>query len=223
MVLTCCLLRPSVFSMDRWARLSKLFILVAVIVGVIVLTDLDVLESIRQVNCKRLPTHSLRLSTMLSRTGRLSATLSTAVFAPPYHFILFFTCSRFPLVRSPPPSLRLSPRQFIFYILSFVILIYYVSQIVVLFMENALRDVALVNLAFKSVHLITGIVIIAPVLLLSFFPLFVDLQTRMLFNEDFSQRYACVFGHTSRLPTGLGISEKRVVQNVLRSHVSDVV
>ncbi|CBJ30457.1 1,3-beta-glucan synthase, family GT48 [Ectocarpus siliculosus] len=111
----------------RWARLSKLFILVGVIVGVIVLTDLDILESIR---------------------------------------------------------------QFIFYILSFVILIYYVSQIVVLFMEDALRNVALVNLAFKSVHLITGIVIIAPVLLLSFFPLFVDLQTRMLFNEDFSQRFS---------------------------------
>lgn len=70
-----------------------------------------------------------------------------------------------------------------------MILVYYVSQIVVLFVENALRDVALVNIAFKSVHLITGIVIMVPVLLLSFVPLFVDLQTRMLFNEDFSQRY----------------------------------
>lgn len=79
--------------------------------------------------------------------------------------------------------------QFIFYILCFVILVYYTAQIVVLFTENALRDVALVNLAFKSVHLITGMVIMLPVLLLSFFPLFVDLQTRMLFNEDFSQRY----------------------------------
>lgn len=79
--------------------------------------------------------------------------------------------------------------QFIYYILCFMILVYYTAQIVVLFTENALRDVALVNLAFKSVHLITGMVIMLPVLLLSFIPLFVDLQTRMLFNEDFSQRY----------------------------------
>lgn len=105
-----------------------------------------------------------------------------------------------------------------------MILIYYVSQIVVLFMEDALRNVALVNLAFKSVHLITGIVIIAPVLLLSFFPLFVDLQTRMLFNEDFSQRYACVLRHVGRLATGFGISEKQVARIfVLCYHVSGVV
>ena len=76
----------------------------------------------------------------------------------------------------------------IFYILSFFVLVYYVAQIVVLFVENALRNVALVHLAFKSVHFITGLVIMLPVLVLSFFPLFVDLQTRMLFNEDFSQR-----------------------------------
>ena len=82
--------------------------------------------------------------------------------------------------------------QFFYYLLSFAILIYYVSQVVVLFTENALRDVALVNLAFKSLHLVTGLVIMIPVLLLSFFPIFVDLQTRMLFNEDFSQRYACI-------------------------------
>lgn len=62
------------------------------------------------------------------------------------------------------------------------------AQIVVLFTEDALRDVILVNVAFKSVHMITGMVIMLPVLVLSFFPLFVDLQTRMLFNEDFSQR-----------------------------------
>ena len=78
--------------------------------------------------------------------------------------------------------------QFFFYILSFVILVYYASQIVVLFMKDALRDVTLVHVAFKSVHLVTGMVIMLPILLLSFFPLFVDLQTRMLFNEDFSQR-----------------------------------
>lgn len=80
--------------------------------------------------------------------------------------------------------------QFIYYILSFIVLVYYTAQVVVLFTENALRDVGLAQLAFKSVHLATGLVIMLPVLLLSFFPLFVDLQTRMLFNEDFSQRYA---------------------------------
>jgi len=46
----------------------------------------------------------------------------------------------------------------------------------------------LVRVAFKSVHFMTGMVIMVPILLLSFLPLFVDLQTRMLFNEDFSQR-----------------------------------
>lgn len=96
-----------------------------------------------------------------------------------------------------------------------MILIYYVSQIVVLFMENALRDVALVNLAFKSVHLITGIVIITPVLLLSFFPLFVDLQTRMLFNEDFSQRYACVFAACLTFRHGVPDKKEGGVRNFL--------
>ena len=81
-------------------------------------------------------------------------------------------------------------RQFFFYILSFVILVYYASQIVVLFKQNAVKDILLVRVAFKSVHLITGMVIMLPILLLSFLPLFVDLQTRMLFNEDFSQRWA---------------------------------
>lgn len=51
-LLTCCLLRRSVCSVQRWARLSKLFILVGVIVAVIVLANFDVLESIRQVSCK---------------------------------------------------------------------------------------------------------------------------------------------------------------------------
>ena len=80
-------------------------------------------------------------------------------------------------------------RQFFFYILSFVILVYYASQIVVLFKQDALQNIWVVRVAFKSVHLITGMVIMLPVLLLSFLPLFVDLQTRMLFNEDFSQRW----------------------------------
>eukprot|EP00903_Cladosiphon_okamuranus_P007590 g7363.t1 len=110
----------------RWARLSKVFILVGVIVGVIVLSTVGLLES---------------------------------------------------------------ARQFFYYILSFAILTVYASQVVVLFTENALRDVVLVNIAFKSLHFITGLVIMIPVLLLSFVPLFVDLQTRMLFNEDFSWRF----------------------------------
>lgn len=106
------------------------------------------------------------------------------------HLVPFLTCSYY-FHDCCPPSLRCFS-QFFYYLLSFAILIVYVSQVVVLFTENALRDVALVNLAFKSLHLITGMVIMIPVLLLSFFPLFVDLQTRMLFNEDFSQRYALV-------------------------------
>ncbi len=80
--------------------------------------------------------------------------------------------------------------QFFFYILSFVILIYWAAQIVVLFTKDALRRIVLVRVAFKSVHLMTGMVIMVPILLLSFLPLLVDLQTRMLFSEDFSQRWA---------------------------------
>lgn len=79
--------------------------------------------------------------------------------------------------------------QFIFYILSFIILIYYTANILVLFSEDALRNVTLARMAFWSVHFLTGLVIMVPVLLVSFLPLFVDLQTRMLFNEDFSERY----------------------------------
>lgn len=41
---------PLSFLFPRWARVSKLFILVAVIVGVILLASFDFLESTRQVN-----------------------------------------------------------------------------------------------------------------------------------------------------------------------------
>lgn len=79
--------------------------------------------------------------------------------------------------------------QIIYAILAFVILIYFVAQAVVLFSENALKNIGLVRAAYKTVHMGVGMVIMLPLLVLSFFPLFVDLQTRMLFNEDFSQRY----------------------------------
>lgn len=39
-----------VFVFPRWARVSKLFILVGVIVGVILLATFGILESVRQVN-----------------------------------------------------------------------------------------------------------------------------------------------------------------------------
>lgn len=76
----------------------------------------------------------------------------------------------------------------IFFFLAFVMLVFFCAQAVVLFMEDGLRNVSLVGLTFKSVHIGIGLVIMIPVLTLSFFPIFVDLQTRMLFNEDFSRK-----------------------------------
>lgn len=78
--------------------------------------------------------------------------------------------------------------QVVYFFLAFVILVFYCAQAVVLFTENALKNIKLVGIAFKSVHMGIGFVIMLPILALSFFPLFVDLQTRMLFNEEFSQR-----------------------------------
>lgn len=76
----------------------------------------------------------------------------------------------------------------IYFILAFVILVYFCAQVVTLFSKKAVRRITMVRIAFKSVHLAIGFVIMVPVLLISFFPLFVELQTRLLFNEDFAQR-----------------------------------
>ena len=97
--------------------------------------------------------------------------------------------------------------QFIFYVLCMIVLIYYTANIVVLFAEDALRNVVVARIAFWSVHFMTGMVIIIPVLLLSFLPLFVDLQTRMLFNEEFSARYVSVVQEaTDRGGTGIELA-----------------
>ncbi|CAM9250703.1 unnamed protein product [Discosporangium mesarthrocarpum] len=76
-----------------------------------------------------------------------------------------------------------------FFLMAALIIVFYVSQVVVLFVPEAIKDVGVVKGTFKVVHLGIGLLIMAPVLLLSFFPLFVDLQTRMLFSVDFSQRF----------------------------------
>lgn len=80
------------------------------------------------------------------------------------------------------------PVQVFYFFLAFVMLVYFCAQAVVLFTEEALRTVSLVGFTFKAVHMLIGLVIMLPTLMLSFFPIFVDLQTRMLFNEDFSQK-----------------------------------
>lgn len=77
--------------------------------------------------------------------------------------------------------------------LAFVVLVYYTAQVMVLFVKDALRKITLVRLAFHFVHYAIGIIIMLPVLALSFLPIFVDLQTRMLFNDDFSQRFGSFF------------------------------
>lgn len=78
--------------------------------------------------------------------------------------------------------------QVVYFFFAFVVLVYFVAQAVVLFYEDAVRKIELVQVAFMTVHTGVGVVIMLPVLAISFFPLFVDLQTRMLFNEDFSSR-----------------------------------
>lgn len=180
--------------------MSKLFILVGVIVGVILFATYDILESVRQVRDRKIKatwkSNSPRVRRGYVRESTISVCARVSTCSAWYTHLMcaewYECCLTIAFLAASPLVFSVGP-QFIFYILSFAILVYYVSQIVVLFVENALRDVALVHIAFKSVHLITGIVIMVPVLLLSFIPLFVDLQTRMLFNEDFSQRYGMIW------------------------------
>jgi hypothetical protein len=61
---------------------------------------------------------------------------------------------------------------------------------VLLVVPNALRRVAPVQYAARAVHMIIGLVIQVPALVLSFLPVVSDLQTRMLFNSSFSGRFA---------------------------------
>jgi hypothetical protein len=61
---------------------------------------------------------------------------------------------------------------------------------VLLVVPDALRRVAPVQYAVRAAHMILGLVIQLPALVLSFLPVVADLQTRMLFNSSFSARFA---------------------------------
>jgi hypothetical protein len=71
---------------------------------------------------------------------------------------------------------------------------------VLLFWPNALRKVTPVQFAARAVHLILGVFIQLPALILSFLPFMADLQTRMLFNSSFSARFtvAKIFAQQDR-------------------------
>ena len=98
--------------------------------------------------------------------------------------------------------------QLIFYVLCMILLYYYTANILILFAEDALRKETIARNVFWSVHFMTGMVIKTPVLLLSFLPPFVALQTRMLFNEEFSERYVStgVKLATDRRATGVKLA-----------------
>ncbi|CAM9179036.1 unnamed protein product, partial [Chrysoparadoxa australica] len=79
--------------------------------------------------------------------------------------------------------------QIFYMLLAQLFAMYFVSTIVAVWMPSSVTEVGLVKNAALVVHLCTGMVIQLPILFLSFFPFMSDLQTRMLFNEDFSHRF----------------------------------
>ncbi|CAM9355714.1 unnamed protein product [Phaeothamnion confervicola] len=72
---------------------------------------------------------------------------------------------------------------------AFLFTLYFVVQVLLLFVPDCIRNVAAVRGTLRVAHVLLGGLMLAPVLLLSFLPFMKDLQITLNFNEDFSKRF----------------------------------
>lgn len=72
--------------------------------------------------------------------------------------------------------------------------------------------------AFKTVHIIIGPAIMLFVLVLGFYPLFFDLQTSMLLNEDFSQSFTYAY---TRMCAYVGVQYTKTMNQAKEALVAD--